>query len=355
MRAAFWLALKDLRLLTRDKVALFWVLGFPLVFALFLGAVLHAGLRGEQAPVAVVVASTATAHQPLGEGLRRESRLAVTEEPFEQARERVRRGQAVAYVEPLPGHGARLGVDPSRAVEAAFVQQIVAATLAASQPEMASMRAAPTVQTLSVSRASAHGPREAEYVYPAAILWALIGCSACFAISMVTERTQGTLLRLVAAPIDGIAILGGKALACLLSCLAVVLALSFTATFVFGVTFERPLAVVVTLLSATLCFVGITMLLSLLGRTEQAVAGAGWAVLILMAMLGGGMVPLSFMPDWLLSASHFSPAKWSILALEGATWRQFSYRELAAPCGVLLAIAVTGFATGASVLTRTRT
>ena len=143
-------------------------------------------------------------------------------------------------------------------------------------------------------------------------------------------------------------------MACAIACLVVTGTITLVALLVFGARFERPLAVVVSLLSATACFVGVTMLLSLLGRTEQSVAGAGWAVLIVMAMLGGGMVPLSFMPAWLLSVSDFSPAKWSMLALEGATWRHFSYRELALPCGVLMGTALVALVSGAGLLARTR-
>jgi ABC-2 type transport system permease protein len=353
MRAAIWLASKDLCLLLRDKVALFWVLGFPLVFALFLGGVLRAGLRGEQAPLEVIVVS-GSAEVALAQALGREPRLLVQVAGAEEAHDLVRRGKAVALVEETGLGRARLGTDPSRAIEAAFVREAVTAVLKQVTPA-SEAAASVTVETKSVAEARGSGPRETEYVYPAAILWGLIGCAACFAISMVTERTQGTLLRLVAAPIHRSSILGGKALACLTSCLTVTALLSLVAVIVFGLRFERPLAVAVALLSAALCFVGVTMLLSLLGRTEQSVAGAGWAVLILMAMLGGGMVPLSFMPDWLLSVSHLSPAKWSILALEGATWRGFSYSELLVPCGVLLGIAVLGFGMGATVLARART
>ena len=270
-----------------------------------------------------------------------------------RAKELVRRGEAAAYVE-ATAHGVRLGLDPSRAVEAAFVREAVTDIVTRSAPCVAANAAAARVETIAVSKRPDAAPSETEYVYPAAVLWGLIGCAACFAISMVTERTQGTFLRLSAAPMSRSAILSGKALACAISCLVVTGTISLIAMLAFGACFERPFAVAVALLSATACFVGITMLLSLLGRTEQSVAGAGWAVLILMAMLGGGMVPLSFMPDWLLAVSDFSPAKWSILAIEGATWRHFSYRELALPCGVLVSTALVGFVAGAGLLARTR-
>lgn len=64
------------------------------------------------------------------------------------------------------------------------------------------------------------------------------------------------------------------------------------------------------------------------------------------------MVPLSLMPSWLRSLSHLSPAKWSVLALEGATWRAFSPEELVLPCGVLLAVAGGSFFLGVRSLAR---
>ena len=38
---------------------------------------------------------------------------------------------------------------------------------------------------------------------------------------------------------------------------------------------------------------GVMMLIASLGRTEEAASGAGWAVMMPMAMLGGAMVPLT--------------------------------------------------------------
>lgn len=368
---AVYLALKDLRLLTRDPVALFWVIGFPLLFALFLGGVMRAGLRGEPGPLALVVVDTArtAAGSELIAELSRSERLVVRQEDLERAQRSVRRAEAVAYLELPQGFGEkvagsdspaavvalRLGIDPSREVEGAFIQSAIARAAGklrpgAQEPPSDERNLGLAALPIAVDREDTK--HEAELVFPAAVLWGLIGCAACFAISMVTERTQGTFLRLIAAPLERRVLLWGKGLACLLACLAVAAVLTLLGVVVFDVRFEQPWLVAAAVLSAALCFVGITMLLSLLGRTEQAVAGAGWAVLILMAMLGGGMVPLSLMPEWLLSVSHLSPAKWSILALEGATWRGFSAAELLVPCGILWAIAALGFGVGTRLLSR---
>jgi ABC-2 type transport system permease protein len=101
-----------------------------------------------------------------------------------------------------------------------------------------------------------------------------------------------------------------------------------------------------------LCFVGLVMFICTLGRTEQSVGAAGWAILMIMGMLGGAMLPLIFMPSWLRPFSHISPVKWSIFALEGAIWRNFTLTEMITPCLILLAIGTAAFMLGVAMLRR---
>ena len=66
------------------------------------------------------------------------------------------------------------------------------------------------------------GPKNAfEITFPQGVIWGLIGCVMTFGISLVTERTHGTLVRLRMAPLSRGQILGGKALACFLSIMIV--------------------------------------------------------------------------------------------------------------------------------------
>jgi len=71
-----------------------------------------------------------------------------------------------------------------------------------------------------------------------------------------------------------------------------------------------------------------------------------------MAMLGGVTFPLAFMPSWLRPFSHVFPAKWSMLALEGAIWRNFTPLEMLSPCLILLAIGLASFSLGVVMLRR---
>jgi ABC-2 type transport system permease protein len=196
-------------------------------------------------------------------------------------------------------------------------------------------------------RVNWQGPRSSyEVTFPQGVLWGVLGCAAAFSISLVTERTRGTLVRLRMAPIRRAQILAGKALACFITAFVLSAVLLVFARLVFGVRPASLPKLTLALVATALCFVGIMMLLSVLGRTEQSAGGIGWAVLLVMAMLGGGMIPLFFMPRWLLAVSNFSPMKWAILAIEGAIWRGFSYSEMALPCLVLVGVGAVCFIVG---------
>lgn len=194
------------------------------------------------------------------------------------------------------------------------------------------------------------GPRNAyEVTFPQGVLWGMIGCAFGFGISLVVERTRGTLTRLQMSPAPRSHVLAGKALACFVAILVVQVLLFGVARVLFGVRPGSLPLLVLAAVSLGIAFVGIMMVISVLGKTEQTVGGLAWAVMLPMSMLGGGMVPLFAMPAWMQRASNISPVKWGILALEGAIWRGFSFADMLLPCGILLAVGVVGFTIGARV------
>jgi ABC-2 type transport system permease protein len=206
------------------------------------------------------------------------------------------------------------------------------------------------IEAADVETASA-GPRNAfEISFPQAVVWALIACVATFAASIVRERSQGTLVRLLTAPLSAAHIIGGKALSCFAASVGLALALIMMGVLFFDLHPTSPTLLALALMSAAVALVGLMMLLSVVGKTERSTSGSAWAILMIMAMFGGGMMPLTFMPDWMVRLSHLSPIKWAILAMEGGLWRDFDLAEMALPCGILLAIGATAFALGARSL-----
>lgn len=211
------------------------------------------------------------------------------------------------------------------------------------------------IETVDVTR-QREGPRSAyEISFPQGVIWGILGCAAGFGISMVVERTKGTLVRLRMSPIGRSKVLAGKALACLTTTLSVAAVLLLIGRFFFGVRPDSIPLLLMAVICISLAFVGIMMFLSVLGKTEQAAGGIGWAILTVMAMLGGGMIPLFFMPPFMQTLSNVSPVKWSILAMEGAIWRGFTVTEMLLPCGVLLAIGGVAFTIGARAFRWTET
>ncbi|NQD37107.1 ABC transporter permease [Permianibacter sp. IMCC34836] len=191
------------------------------------------------------------------------------------------------------------------------------------------------------------GPGNAYAVlFPQSMMWSVLGCLMGFGVSLVQERSRGTLQRLQAAPVNAASILAGKALACALTQMAVMSLLLVIAHVFFRVPLPHPLALIAAVLAITVCFSGIMTLMAAIAQTEQAVNGMGWAVLMVLAMIGGSMIPLFLMPPWLQTVSHISPIKWGILSLEGAIWRDFSSVEMLLPLTVLLAIGLLAYGGG---------
>ncbi len=425
MRSLLIIAMKDLRLLIRDRFGIFWVLAFPLMMALFFGAIFSSGSENRAAMriIAVDKASTAESSQFIAQ-LDRSSALDIQTSGEDSARMLVRTGKAVAYIIIHPGFGSMenmfggsdttltIGMDPSRSAEVGYLQglvmeawfsliqerlfdparsqkyltdfidqldndtimdkrqrsvltdflgdlrqfmgQVDSGALADTSAGVDENRfvMGPRVRTEEVTRKRI-GPRSSwEITFPQALMWALIGCTAAFAISIVTEKTRGTLIRLRLAPITRVHLLGGKGLACFLFSITVCTGLLLFAKIVFGISTPDLLMLALAVLACGVCFTGLMMLISVLGKTEQAVGGAGWAIMLILSMTGGGMVPLMFMPDWMVTLSHISPVKWGILALEGAIWRGFNYDEMILPLSILCGVGIVSFAVGAVVFRR---
>jgi ABC-2 type transport system permease protein len=206
------------------------------------------------------------------------------------------------------------------------------------------------VSDVSVKRVGPKNPFDV--TFPQSVIWGLIGCAAAFGISLVVERSKGTLVRLRMAPLSRRQVLTGKAVACFVSNLGVSLLMIALAIAAFNV---RPYSLpwlALAIVCCSLCFTGIMMLLSVMGRTEASASGIGWAVLLVMSMIGGGMIPIFFMPPWMRLVGSFSPVKWAIITLEGAVWRGFSPVTMLAHCALLLGIGTVFFAIGATIFTR---
>jgi ABC-2 type transport system permease protein len=350
-----FLALKDLRLLMRDKVALFWALLFPLMFAGLFGAVLRRSVDGRPTKLAVAVVDEdgSAASKALVKALEENPDLVAARTSADEARKRVLGGDAIATVRVPKGFGGpaidgkaqpvELAVDPSRRGEGAWLQLALSSAIASHAPPSC---ATPSIESRTVDpggSGSAGGATGYQVAFPAAVLWGLVGCAGSFAGAMVAERRSGTFLRLRAAPLARGTLLGGKVLACFVACAADAALLWVLARFALELKADRPLLLILGVASCAACFAGLTVFLGSLGKSEQAVSGAAWATLLLLAMVGGAMVPRSVMPPALRAIGEASPIRWGISVLEGATFRAAPVTELLRPMGLLVCTGMLAF------------
>lgn len=435
MRPLLTLAMKDLRLLFRDRVAFVFTFFFPLMIAVFFGYVFAGPREGGAAEIRVlgVDLDASDASRDLLARLDAHRSVAVEiVQGEEEALGAVRAGRRPAAIVVPPGFGeasrglffgeapsVRLATDPSRSAEAAMLQGVLmevsfgrmqrdfqdpdlmrerAAMARAALAESASVNlptrlafdallnsmvgmaeqieqaralndalgapGAPDapddtpaaagagwkpigVETVSVRREGRNRPANPfEVTFPQAMIWGLLGSCYGFAMSLVTERTRGTLTRLRIAPISAGQILASKALACFLAMLLVIVMLLVIGEVFFGVRPQSTPLLLCAIVASAVCFCGMMMLLAVLGRSEASAGGFTWAALLVMAMLGGGMIPLFVMPGWMQRASVVSPVSWAIRALEGAIWRGFTPAQMLGPCAMLVGLGTVCFALG---------
>lgn len=205
-----------------------------------------------------------------------------------------------------------------------------------------------SIHTLQDS--SLHPTSTWEISFPQGVVWGLMGCVMAFGTSITAERSRGTLQRLTIAPVTKSDILAGKALACFITCVIVQCIMLGMATIVFHVRPSNPLMMAASIAVTSLGFVGVMMLIAGMSRTEGSAQGLARALLLMLAMIGGGSVPTFFLPAIIQKFSLISPFTWAMRALEGALWRHSSWPEFAFPAAILLAIAVVGYIVGVTGL-----
>ena len=153
--------------------------------------------------------------------------------------------------------------------------------------------------------------------------------------SILAERSQGTLPRLLISPTASAQVLGGKVLGIFLTGVAQVGILILASSVFFGVEWGDTLGVVILILAAVFGATGWGMLLTALARSPAQVASVGSALMLIFGILGGSFINLQQMPAIFRTISKITPNAWGLdgfttLALGG------SLPSLAEPIAALL-------------------
>lgn len=392
MRAALLIAAKDLRARLRDGTALIVAVVAPFGLAAILGTVIPAGdgsldVRYAVADLDASPVSAAFSDGPLA-GLADAGIAEITDVADADAARAAVDDEEVdaAFVIPA-GFGAALGgtngtqielitrADASiagqigRSVAERFAAELdairlsVAAALAAGDAPpsaeeverlvtLASESASDPPPILVEQATSERAELDSHTYYAASMAIFFLFFTAQFGpLSLLTERHQGTLSRLVAAPIPPWGIVLGKALGSFILGLLATTVLVVASTVVLGASWGDPLGVAALVLTAVIAATGITALVTTLARSEAQADGLNSIVAVSLAVLGGTFIPLSQAPEILSRIGFLTPHAWFLDGLSELSVPSAGIGAVWLPVVVLLVI---GLVTGGIGMVRSR-
>jgi len=198
------------------------------------------------------------------------------------------------------------------------------------------------------------GAREikaSNYFGPSMAIFFLFFTVSFGARSILIERREGTLRRLLASAAPPGAVIAGKALAAFALGVTSVLVMWLATSLVFGADWGDPLAVVALTVSSVLAAIGITALVVTLARTDEQADGYSSLVVFTLALLGGNFIYLAQLPDLLQRLSLLTPNGWALRGFVDLVADGGGLETVAAPVAVTAAF---GLATGAVALVRAR-
>ena len=130
--------------------------------------------------------------------------------------------------------------------------------------------------------------------------------------SLLNERNQGTLPRLLVSPTTTVQVLGGKMVGTFLTGAAQMYILIEGTTVLFKLQWGDPLAVTALMLAAVFGAVGWGMLLTAIAKTPGQVSAIGSAMMLTFGILGGSFINMDNMPVWFQYITKITPNAWGM-------------------------------------------
>jgi ABC-2 type transport system permease protein len=133
--------------------------------------------------------------------------------------------------------------------------------------------------------------------------------------SLLEERMNGTLPRLLGAPISRWSVLGGKALTSFVLGLVSMVVLAISTTLLIGATWGNPVGVAILMMAGVLSALGIMAVVAVIARTPEQAANWQSIVAVVLGLMGGTFFPLSQGPRLLALLSKLTPHAWFMQGL----------------------------------------
>lgn len=145
---------------------------------------------------------------------------------------------------------------------------------------------------------------------------------AAIGAGLIDEKQEGTLKRILYAPVNPINILLGKMLLANVISVFQLLVMFVFAWLAFGLAiFANLPALVIMVLATSFACSGFGTLLAAVAKSRQQVQGLSTLIILIMSAVGGSMIPIFIMPLWMQKIAVFSVNYWSIQGFYDIFWR----------------------------------
>jgi ABC-2 type transport system permease protein len=371
----------ELRRFLKDRSNIFFVFIFPLLLVVVIGAQFGGG--GSTGRVAVA-AEDSTLRTALVEVLEDDG-LTVTFADADGVREQVARGRtdagvfidAAAATAYTAGEGVRLEVVPSAqsqsqatvqrirtAAEAVRVEQAQVVVLTergvTADDAQAALEAAresvtgPTLRVESVNEIQQEfsGLGQFDLGASSQLLLFVFLSSLAGSVTLIQARRQGVIARTLAAPVSTAQALGGQALGRFVIALFQGAYIMGATALLFGVDWGNIWLSLTVLTVFSTVAAGAAMLVGALMDNEGAASGVGIGAGLVLAALGGCMMPLEFFPDTMRTIANITPHAWAYEAFAEIQRQEGTLADILPQLGVLLGMALVLLALGTWALRR---
>lgn len=187
-------------------------------------------------------------------------------------------------------------------------------------PDMEASRLFTPVRGETVTRkGSGPTPTSVQQNAPAWTLLAMFFLTVPLSVSFIREREQGSLFRLQTMTVPPWVVLGGKAVPFFVINLTQMVSILAVSVYVLpllgGDRLElgnAPLALLLIGASASLAAIGFGIAVAMYARTSEQATSFSSATVMIMAALGGILVPKAVMPPLMQDLAVLSPLSWGL-------------------------------------------
>jgi ABC-2 type transport system permease protein len=162
-------------------------------------------------------------------------------------------------------------------------------------------------------------PTTAQHNVPSWAVFAMFFIIIPLTSSMIVEREEGSMFRIMAMPVNYLMLLIGKVFVYMVVCFVQTVFMILAGIFILPLFNSAPLVlgnhifplVVMTIMSA-LAALGYGVMVGTMATTHQQAAAFGAVSIIIMAALGGLWVPMYLMAPVMQHVATFSPLNWAL-------------------------------------------